>query len=163
MEPPLIEFKDVTKRFGPRTVLERVNLQIYEGQVTTIIGLSGSGKSVLLKHIIGLLKPDEGTILFRGKPLTTMKKNEKAASLAQISYMFQDNALFDSMTVYENIALPLRETTNLKKAEIDLRVTARIEQSELSDAANKYPSELSGGMQKRAALARALWVIEGRS
>ena len=156
MEPPLIEFKDVTKRFGTRTVLERVNLKIYEGQVTTIIGLSGSGKSVLLKHIIGLLKPDEGTILFKGKPLITMKKNEKAASLAQISYMFQDNALFDSMTVYENIALPLRETTNLKKAEIDLRVMARIEQSELSDAANKYPSELSGGMQKRAALARAL-------
>jgi phospholipid/cholesterol/gamma-HCH transport system ATP-binding protein len=156
MDTPLIEFKDVTKRFGPRTVLERVNLQIYEGQVTTIIGLSGSGKSVLLKHIIGLLKPDEGTILFKGKPLTTMKKNEKAASLAQISYMFQGNALFDSMTVYENIALPLRETTKLKKAEIDLRVTARIEQLELSDAANKYPSELSGGMQKRAALARAL-------
>jgi phospholipid/cholesterol/gamma-HCH transport system ATP-binding protein len=156
MDTPLIEFKDVTKRFGPRTVLERVNLQIYEGQVTTIIGLSGSGKSVLLKHIIGLLKPDEGTILFKGKPLTTMKKKEKAASLPQISYMFQDNALFDSMTVYENIALPLRETTNLKKAEIDLRVTARIEQLELSDAANKYPSELSGGMQKRAALARAL-------
>jgi phospholipid/cholesterol/gamma-HCH transport system ATP-binding protein len=156
MEPPLIEFKDVTKRFGPRTVLERVNLQIYEGQVTTIIGLSGSGKSVLLKHIIGLLEPDEGTILFKGKPLTMMKKKEKAASLAQISYMFQDNALFDSMTVYENIALPLRETTNLKNAEINLMVTARIDQSELSDAADKYPSELSGGMQKRAALARAL-------
>jgi phospholipid/cholesterol/gamma-HCH transport system ATP-binding protein len=156
MDTPLIEFKDVTKRFGPRTVLERVNLQIYEGQVTTIIGLSGSGKSVLLKHIIGLLNPDEGTILFKGKPLTTMKKSEKAASLAKISYMFQDNALFDSMTVYENIALPLRETSNLKKAEIDLRVTARIRQSELSDAADKYPSELSGGMQKRAALARAL-------
>jgi phospholipid/cholesterol/gamma-HCH transport system ATP-binding protein len=85
-----------------------------------------------------------------------MKKKEKAASLPQISYMFQDNALFDSMTVYENIALPLRETSNLKKAEIDLRVTARIRQSELSDAADKYPSELSGGMQKRAALARAL-------
>ena len=156
MDTPLIEFKNVTKRFGPQTVLERVNLQIYEGQVTTIIGLSGSGKSVLLKHIIGLLKPDEGTILFRGKPITTLKKNEKAASLAQISYMFQDNALFDSMTVYENIALPLRETTKLKKAEIDLRVMARIEQSELGDAANKYPSELSGGMQKRVALARAL-------
>lgn len=156
MEPPLIEFKNVTKSFGSRTVLDRVNLQIYEGQVTTIIGLSGSGKSVLLKHIIGLLKPDEGTILFKGKPLDTMKKKEKAASLAQISYMFQDNALFDSMTVHENIALPLRETTNLKNAEIDLRVMARIEQSELGDAADKYPSELSGGMQKRAALARAL-------
>ncbi|MCG6533517.1 MAG: ATP-binding cassette domain-containing protein [Syntrophales bacterium LBB04] len=156
MDTPLIEFKDVTKRFGARTVLERINLHIYEGQVTTIIGLSGSGKSVLLKHIIGLLKPDEGTILFRGKPLNQMKKNEKAASLGRISYMFQDNALFDSMTVYENIALPLRETTNMKNTEIDLRVMDRIEQSELSDSANKYPSELSGGMQKRAALARAL-------
>ena len=156
MESPLIEFKDVTKRFGARSVLERVNLQIYEGEVTTIIGLSGSGKSVLLKHIIGLLKPDEGTILFKGKPLSKMKKSESAANLAQISYMFQDNALFDSMTVYENIALPLRETTNLSKAEIDRRVMARIEQTELEDAAHKYPSELSGGMQKRAALARAL-------
>ena len=77
MDTPLIEFKDVTKRFGSRTVLDRVNLQIYEGQVTTIIGLSGSGKSVLLKHIIGLLKPDEGTILFRGKPLTEMKKKRE--------------------------------------------------------------------------------------
>ncbi|MGC1402081.1 MAG: ATP-binding cassette domain-containing protein [Thermodesulfobacteriota bacterium] len=156
MDTPLIEFKDVTKRFGSRTVLDRVNLQIYEGQVTTIIGLSGSGKSVLLKHIIGLLKPDEGTILFRGKPLTEMKKKERTDSLARISYMFQDNALFDSMTIYDNVALPLRETTNLKKAEIDIKVMARIEQTELGDAANEYPSELSGGMQKRVALARAL-------
>jgi phospholipid/cholesterol/gamma-HCH transport system ATP-binding protein len=156
MESPLIEFKDVTKRFGARLIFERVNLQIYEGQVSTIIGLSGSGKSVLLKHIIGLLKPDEGTILFKGKPLNEMKKTESAANLAQISYMFQDNALFDSMTVYENISLPLKETTNLSKAEIDSRVMARIEQTELEDAVHKYPSELSGGMQKRAALARAL-------
>ncbi|HLA27135.1 MAG TPA: ATP-binding cassette domain-containing protein [Syntrophales bacterium] len=156
MDAPLIEFKDVTKRFGPRTILERVNLQIYEGQVTTIIGLSGAGKSVILKHIIGLLKPDEGDILFRGNPITKMKKSEIAASLAQISYMFQGNALFDSMTVHENIALPLRETTNLDKAEINRRVMARIEQTELSDATYKYPSELSGGMQKRVALARAL-------
>ncbi len=156
MEPPLIEFKDVTKRFGSRTVLKRVNLQIYEGQVTTIIGLSGAGKSVLLKHIIGLIRPDEGVILFRGKSLREMTREERAAHLAQISYMFQGNALFDSMTVYENIALPLRETTNLKKPEIDRRVRARIKQTELGDAMRKYPSELSGGMQKRAALARAL-------
>jgi phospholipid/cholesterol/gamma-HCH transport system ATP-binding protein len=156
MDTPLIEFKDVTKRFDARSVLERVSLKIYEGQVTTIIGLSGSGKSVLLKHIIGLLKPDEGTILFKGKPLSEMKKSESAANFAQISYMFQDNALFDSMTVYENIALPLRETTNLSKAEINGKVMARIEQTELEEAAHKYPSELSGGMQKRAALARAL-------
>jgi len=158
MEMPLIEFKNVTKRFEDRTVLENVNLQIYEGQVTTIIGLSGSGKSVLLKHIIGLMKPDEGTILFRGKPLSTLKIKGSETSLIRISYMFQDNALFDSMTVYENIALPLRETTNLDKAEIDRRVMARIEQTELGEAAQRYPSELSGGMQKRAALARALVV-----
>jgi phospholipid/cholesterol/gamma-HCH transport system ATP-binding protein len=156
MNSPLIEFKDVTKRFGSRTVLDRINLRIYEGQVTTIIGLSGSGKSVLLKHIIGLLAPDEGTILFQGEPLAAMKKSERRSKLAQISYMFQDNALFDSMTVYDNIALPLRETTKLGKTEIDRRVRARIEQTELGDAAYKYPSELSGGMQKRAALARAL-------
>ncbi len=154
MEPPLIEFQNVTKRFDSRTVLDRVNLQIYEGQVTTIIGLSGAGKTVLLKHIIGLLTPDEGTILFRGESVTEMKK--RGTGLTQISYMFQGNALFDSMTVYENIALPLRETTNLKNVEIDRRVRARIEQTELGEAADKYPSELSGGMQKRAALARAL-------
>jgi phospholipid/cholesterol/gamma-HCH transport system ATP-binding protein len=156
MDVPIIEFKDVTKRFGPRTVLERVNLQIYEGQVTTIIGLSGAGKTVLLKHIIGLLKPDEGTILFRGKPLNKMKKNEMDACLGQISYLFQSNALFDSMTVYGNVALPLREKTNLSKAEIDRKVMVRIEQAELTEVAHKYPSEISGGMQKRAALARAL-------
>ena len=148
MDTPLIEFKNVTKRFGRRTILERVNLKIYEGEVTTIIGLSGGGKTVLLKHIIGLLKPDEGNILFRGKPLNGMSKREVDASLAQMSYMFQDNALFDSMTVYENIALPLRETTNLTKAEIDRRVMARIEQTELTDSARKFPSELSGGHAK---------------
>jgi len=146
----------VTKRFGSLTVLEKINLKIYEGEVTTIIGLSGGGKSVLLKHIIGLLQPDEGTILFRGQPLDRMSKKERYAALGRMSYMFQDNALFDSMTVYDNIALPLRETTKLKRAEIDRRVRARIEQTELLDAMYKYPSELSGGMQKRAALARAL-------
>jgi phospholipid/cholesterol/gamma-HCH transport system ATP-binding protein len=154
MATPLIEFKDVTKRFGERTVLDRVNLQVYEGEITTVIGRSGGGKSVLLKHIIGLLKPDEGTLLFRGEPL----ENRRAvkASAAQMSYMFQGNALFDSMTVYENIALPLRETTKLRKVEIERRVSTRMDQMELGDAADKYPSELSGGMQKRVALARAL-------
>ncbi len=156
MVVPLIEFRDVTKRFDARTILDSVNLQIYEGQVTTIIGLSGSGKSVLLKHIVGLLKPDEGTILFRGKPLHRMGKKEMDACLSQMSYMFQGNALFDSMTVYENVAIPIRETTNLSEAEIDRRVMARIEQAELGQAAQKYPSQISGGMQKRAALARAL-------
>ena len=153
---PLIEFRGVTKKFGARTILESVDLQIYEGQVTTIIGLSGSGKSVLLKHIIGLLKPDEGAIFFRGKPLHRMGRRGMDACLAQMSYMFQGNALFDSMTVYENVATPIRETMGLSKAEIDRRVMTRIEQAELVDAAQKYPSQISGGMQKRVALARAL-------
>ena len=156
METPLIEFQNVTKRFDGKTVLDNVNLQIYEGQVTTIIGLSGSGKSVMLKHIIGLIEPDEGTILFRGKPITGVKKSETDETYARISYMFQGNALFDSLTVYDNIALPLRETTSLKKPEIHRRVMARVKQTELTEAIHKYPSELSGGMQKRAALARAL-------
>ncbi|MCK9275017.1 MAG: ATP-binding cassette domain-containing protein [Syntrophales bacterium] len=146
----------MSKRFGSLTVLDRITLQIYEAEATTIIGLSGSGKSVLLKHIIGLLKPDEGEILYKGKALSELDKSEMSNYYAQISYMFQGNALFDSMTVYDNIALPLVEKTRLKKKEINRRVMARIEQSELIDAAEKYPSELSGGMQKRVALARAL-------
>jgi len=156
MDMPLIEFKNVTKRFGNQTVLDQVNLQIYEGQITTIIGLSGSGKSVLLKHIVGLLRPDEGAIFFRGKPVDKMTRAEAAEAMSQISYMFQNNALFSSMTVFDNVALPLVEKTRLKKSEIYKRVMARIEQTELTDAAYKYPSELSGGMQKRVALARAL-------
>jgi phospholipid/cholesterol/gamma-HCH transport system ATP-binding protein len=156
METPLIEFKNVTKRFGEKTVLDKVNLSIYENQITTIIGKSGTGKSVLLKHIIGLLKPDEGTIIFQGKPVDTMEKSEWAACRRQIAYLFQNNALLDSMTVFDNVAFPLRQTTNLSKAEIEKRVLKRIEDLELTDAVAKFASELSGGMQKRVALARAL-------
>jgi phospholipid/cholesterol/gamma-HCH transport system ATP-binding protein len=156
VNPPIIEFKNVTKRFGRRTILDRVNLQIHEGHITTIIGKSGEGKSVLLKHIIGLLKPEEGSVLYRGKPIEKMKSKEWNAYLGQVSYMFQNNALFDSKTVYENVAMPLRKYTKLSKTQIREKVMARIEQTELTDVAHKYPSELSGGMQKRTALARAL-------
>ncbi|MDD5243555.1 MAG: ATP-binding cassette domain-containing protein [Syntrophorhabdaceae bacterium] len=153
---PLIEFKNVTKRFGDRTVLNNVNVKIYENQITTIIGKSGTGKSVLLKHIIGLLKPDEGTILFQGKPVGAMKKGEWDEYRSTIAYLFQNNALLDSMTVFENIAFPLQQTTNLSKKEIEKKVLKRIADLELTEAMDKYPSELSGGMQKRVALARAL-------
>jgi phospholipid/cholesterol/gamma-HCH transport system ATP-binding protein len=153
---PIIEFKGVTKRFDVRTILDKVDFKIYEGEVTTLIGLSGTGKSVTLKHIIGLLKPDEGQVLYRGQPIDQMSKKEWNAYIGQISYMFQNNALFDSMTVFENVALPLRQTTNLGKKEIAEKVMASIEQTELTEVFDKYPSELSGGMQKRAALARAL-------
>jgi len=156
METPLIEFRGITKRFAGKTILDKADLSIYENQITTIIGKSGSGKSVLIKHIIGLLSPDEGSILFRGLPVQKMKKKEWEEYRSQISYMFQNNALFDSMTVFENISLPLRQTTNLKKKEIEKKVMSRVEQMELTDATRKYPAELSGGMQKRVALARAL-------
>ncbi|OGP77638.1 MAG: hypothetical protein A2V86_06460 [Deltaproteobacteria bacterium RBG_16_49_23] len=156
METPLIEFRDVTKRFGGLTVLDRVNLKIYENQITTIMGKSGAGKSVMLKHIIGLLSPDAGTILFSGRPINKMKMGEWDQYRSQISYLFQHNALFDSLTVFDNIALPLRQTTVMSPKEIEKKVMARIEQTELTEAAGKYPTELSGGMQKRVALARAL-------
>jgi len=140
VETPLIEFREVTKRFDEKTILDKTNLTIYENQITTVIGKSGSGKSVLLKHIIGLLSPDEGSILFRGKPFDEMKKGEWNKYRSKISYMFQNNALFDSMTVFENIALPLRQTTKLKKKGIEKMVMSRIEQMELSDAVRNYPS-----------------------
>jgi phospholipid/cholesterol/gamma-HCH transport system ATP-binding protein len=153
---PLIEFRGVSKTFGNRNILNRIDFSIYEGEVTTLIGLSGTGKSVTLKHIIGMLKPDEGQILYRGKPIDQMNKKEWNAYIGQISYMFQNNALFDSMTVFENVAMPLKYTTKLKKKEIEQKAMARIDQTELTEVADKYPSEISGGMQKRAALARAL-------
>jgi phospholipid/cholesterol/gamma-HCH transport system ATP-binding protein len=156
MTVPIIEFKNVTKSFGGRTILDRVNLQIYEDEVTTIIGKSGAGKSVILKHIIGLLKADKGSVLFRGKSLEKMKRFEWNEYLGRISYMFQGNALFDSLTVFENIALPLQEKSRLSKQAITDKVMAKIEQTELADVVHRHPSELSGGMQKRVALARAL-------
>ncbi|RKX58199.1 MAG: diguanylate cyclase [Thermodesulfobacteriota bacterium] len=156
MTAPLIELKNVTKRFGEKTVLDRVNLTILEGDITTIIGKSGEGKSVLLKHIIGLLKPDEGEILFNGKQLKGLTRKEQKSFKQQISYMFQNNALFDSLTVFENIALPLREKTRLDEDAIKSKVLAQIDRMELTEVTDKYPSQISGGMQKRVALARAL-------
>ena len=156
MVTPLIEFKQVTKRFDGRVVLDGVDLSIYEGQVTTIIGKSGVGKSVLLKHIIGLLAPDQGQVWLHGLPIHGLPSREKEDRLGRISYMFQNNALFDALTVYENIALPLQYTTRMEKAQIHAKVMERIAQTELTEVSRRYPAELSGGMQKRAALARAL-------
>ena len=105
MAEALIEFKNVTKRFGTRTILDQINLKVHDGQVTTIIGKSGTGKSVLLKHMIGLLSPTEGNILFRGKLIDRMSRKELDAFRSQLSYCFQNNALFDSLTVFENVSL----------------------------------------------------------
>ena len=152
----LIEFKNVTKKFDEKTVLDNVDLQIHDGHVTTIIGKSGTGKSVLLKHIIGLLAPTEGSVLYMGKPIHQMTRKEFKDFQSQFSYCFQNNALFDSLTVYDNIALPLEQTTRMGKTAISEKVWEKMEQMEVADVADKYPAELSGGMQKRAALARSL-------
>ena len=156
MTQPFIQFENVYKRFGAIQVLNGANLNIYKGEITTIIGKSGTGKSVLLKHIIGLLKPDSGRILFRGRSLGEMKRGEIDRLKAKLSYVFQDTALFDSMTVYENIALPLKEATSLPKDEIQTRVWAKLKLFDRGEIDLKYPSQLSGGMKKRVALARAL-------
>ncbi len=156
MNEALIKFENVYKRFGANQVLDGANLSIYRGEITTIIGKSGMGKSVLLKHIIGLLQPDSGRILFRGRSLSEMKTGEIDQLKRKFSYVFQDTALFDSMSVYENIALPLKEATSLPKAEIRTRVQDKMKLFDLEGIDDKYPSQLSGGMKKRVALARAL-------
>ncbi len=156
MATPLIEFKEVSKSYGEKKVLDRVNLKIYPGEVTTIIGKSGVGKSVTLKLMIGLERPDRGEILYNGHPVFSLNRREQRDILKEINFMFQNNALFDSLTVYENIALPLEETTNLSAQEIRKRVFEKMEALELIGQEEKYPSQLSGGMQKRVALARAL-------
>ena len=156
MDQPLIEFNNAVKQLGASSVLNGVNLQIYRGQITSIIGQSGVGKSVLLKHIIGLLEPDSGQVLFEGVPLASMKKSERKVLKQKFSYVFQDTALFDFLSVFENIALPLKENSAPPESEIQARVEDKLSQLDLQDIEDKYPSQLSGGMKKRVALARAL-------
>ena len=153
---PLVQFKNVFKRFGTNQVLNGVNLSIFKGEITTLIGKSGIGKTVLLKHIIGLLEPDSGEIWLQGRPLSIMKKSEKSRLWKKFSYMFQDGALFDSMTVYKNIAFPLEQGAKLPRSEIRMRVNDKIQLLDLSGTEDKYPSQLSGGMKRRVAMARAL-------
>lgn len=152
----LIKLENVVKKFGNKTVLDGVSFSISKGEITAVIGKSGEGKSVLLKHIIGLMSQDSGSILFEGKAFGAMKKHEKKNLRKRFSYMFQGSALFDSMTVYENIALPLREKTKLDSKEIQKKVSDKMHQLDLSGIEHKYPSQVSGGMKKRVALARAL-------
>jgi len=164
MTSPLIQFKDVRKSFGTNHVLQGINLSIYKGEILAVIGKSGTGKSVLLKHIIGLINQDSGELLVQGKPLHRMEKKEKFLFKKELSYMFQENALFDFLTVFENIALPLTERArDIKQAVkentkviIEKKVKTRMEQLGIEDIGEKFPSQLSGGMRKRVALARAL-------
>ena len=156
MSTPLIEIKDLRKSFQGRPVLRGVNLQVSAGTLTAVIGKSGEGKSVLIKHIIGLMRPDSGDVWFEGRPLGSMTRAERGDLKGVMSYMFQGMALFDSLTVFDNIALPLREKLRLAEPQVRKRVAEKLEQLELGDMGDQYPSQLSGGMQKRVALARAL-------
>jgi len=153
---PLIQLRNLSKAFGGRVILDQASLDIRRNEITAIIGKSGVGKSVMVKHIIGLIEPDSGEIIFDGTAYSTMNRREFSAIKKRCSYMFQNNALFDSMTVFENIALPLREKFTFRRQEIEDKVRARIEQLELNEVAQMYPKQISGGMQKRVALARAL-------
>ena len=150
-----LTIRGLKKHFGDNKVLDGIDLDVSDASVTTIIGKSGIGKSVLLKCISGLVRPDAGQIEVNGEPITSAR-GTPADGAHCFSYMFQNNALFDSLTAYDNIALPLLETTKLKAREIREQVEDILEKVELSDSANRFPGELSGGMKKRVALARAL-------
>lgn len=152
----LVEFKNVTKSFGSLTVLNSVNLEIKRGEITTIIGKSGMGKTVLLKHIIGLIEPDSGEIFFENRNILTLCRKESSKLKNQIGYLFQNVALFDSMNIYDNVALPLRENTRFSETEIRMKVMDKLEKLEVAQILKKYPAEISGGMKKRVGLARAL-------
>jgi len=152
----MIKIINLKKSFGPQEVLRGVNLSIPEEKITFIMGRSGTGKSVLIKHIVGLLKPDEGEIWFDQQDITKLSERELQEVRKKIGFLFQEGALFDSMTVAENVAFPLREHTKLSSREINQKVEELLKAVELLEAKDKYPSELSGGMRKRAALARTL-------
>lgn len=152
----MIEIIDLHKSFDSQKVLTGVNLKIMDREVITVMGKSGCGKSVLIKHIIGLLKPDSGRVLVDGTEITGLDERGLDAVRERLGVLFQGGALFDSLTVYGNIAFPLREKTSLSKGEIRDRVVRALEDVGLKGMGKKFPDELSGGMKKRAALARAL-------
>jgi len=152
----MIEIIDLHKSFNAQRVLNGVNLQIADKDVMIVMGTSGCGKSVLIKHIIGLLVPDKGSILIDGVDITALDTKELDKIRERLGVLFQGGALFDSLTVYGNVAFPLLEKTKLSKMEIRDRVIQALEDVGLKEMGKKYPAELSGGMKKRVAFARAL-------
>jgi phospholipid/cholesterol/gamma-HCH transport system ATP-binding protein len=152
----VIELCDVHKAFGTQQVLRGLDLRVEAGTSYAVMGPSGSGKSVLLKHVIGLLRPDSGKVLVAGHSVADLRRDELQRLRRDMGYLFQYGALINWLTVFDNIALPLRETTTQSEAEIRERVDRVLGQVHLEGAHTKYPSEISGGMQKRVGLARAL-------
>jgi phospholipid/cholesterol/gamma-HCH transport system ATP-binding protein len=152
----MIQLVDLHKSFGKQTVLDGVDLKIESGKTTVIIGRSGGGKSVLLKHMIGLLKPDRGEVLIDGTDIAKLGERDLNEIRKKFGMLFQEAALFDSMSVLENVAFPLREHTRMSEKEIRQTVADRLRAVGLAGVEEKMPSELSGGMRKRVGLARAI-------
>jgi phospholipid/cholesterol/gamma-HCH transport system ATP-binding protein len=152
----MIKVVDLHKSFRSQAVLKGINLDLETSKITTIIGGSGSGKTVLLKHLNALLLPDRGSVLVDGKDITKLGERALNEVRQKFGVLFQGAALLDSMTLYDNIAFPLREKTKMSESEIRKRVEERLAQVGLAGMGYKYPAEVSGGMKKRAGLARAL-------
>ena len=152
----IIRFDQVSKSFGALRVLDDVSLSIPRGQATVVLGRSGTGKSVMLKHIVGLIQPDAGQVIVDGNDITNATNSARAGIRRNIGFLFQNAALFDSITVGDNVGFPLRRHTDLDEPEVQGRVREKLAQVGLEQATNKMPSELSGGMRKRAGLARAM-------
>jgi phospholipid/cholesterol/gamma-HCH transport system ATP-binding protein len=152
----LIELKHVSKRFDRLIVLDNFSLRVEEGTSLVIIGASGTGKSVLLKHMVGLLKPDSGEVLFDGQRIDNLKEPQLVPIRQQFGFLFQMGALFDSLTVAQNIAFPLREHTDKGAGEISHIVHEKLRLVGLPDISGKMPGQLSGGQKKRVALARSI-------
>ncbi len=153
---PFISIRGLEKSYGPKQVLRGVDLDVFRGETMVVLGGSGEGKSVLLRHINGLERPDAGEVWVDGQNLNQLSESELGAVRIRVSMVFQQNALFDSLTVYENVGYPLHEHARMDETEVRARVREVLEMVELRDAEALYPAQLSGGMKKRAALARAL-------
>jgi len=152
----MIRVENLWKAFGHQEVLRGVSFEVQQGEFMALIGGSGCGKSLLLKLLVGLLKPDRGGVWIAGKDMSELNRKEIESLRSRIGFVFQGGALFDSMTVYDNVAFPLREKTRLREHEIRRKVMGELELVGLRDAEQKFPAQLSGGMLKRVALARAL-------
>lgn len=153
---PLIRLVELHKTFGAQAVLRGASIDIPKGKLTTIIGRSGEGKSVLLKHMIGLLQPDRGEVWVGDVEISRLSSHELNEVRRRFAMLFQGAALFDSLSVFDNVAFPLREKLRLSEPEVARRVNEKLEQVGLPGVGHKFPAELSGGMRKRAGLARAL-------
>jgi phospholipid/cholesterol/gamma-HCH transport system ATP-binding protein len=154
----MIELYGLHKAFGKQVVLERVDFEVREGETVALMGPSGTGKSVLLKHIIGLIRPDRGTVIVDGKDVTTLKRNELSELRSRIGYVFQNGALFDSMNVFENVRLGITDQDKYNDPEYcSKRIAECIRLVNLpADTIEKFPAQLSGGMRKRVGIARAI-------